>query len=80
MPERRPRRDPGAAGGLADADRIGATLPDQLQRGIDQHPPEIAMVIRLWRGRPADPTARFAAELAAGFGGGRIAPPNITRL
>ena len=30
MPERRPRRDPGAAGGLADADRIGATLPDQL--------------------------------------------------
>jgi hypothetical protein len=60
MPERRPRRDPGAAGSLADADGIRATLPDQLQRGIDQDPPEIAMVIRLWRSSPTDAAARFA--------------------
>ena len=51
MPERRPRRDAGAAGGLADADRVRPALADQLQRGVDQHPPEIAVVIGLWRGR-----------------------------
>jgi len=42
-----------------------------LQRCVDQDPPEIAMVIRLWRGRPADPTARFAGGSRGwGFGGG----------
>ena len=61
MPERRPRRDPGAAGGLADADRFRPTLTDQLQRGIDQDAPEIAVVIGLWRG-----------AAAARFGGGRF--------
>jgi len=59
MPERRPRRDAGAAGGLADADRLRAALADQLQRGVDQDAPEIAMVIGLWRGRPGRAAARF---------------------
>jgi len=47
MPERRPRRDAGAAGGLADADRLRPAFADQLQRGVDQDPPEIAVVVRL---------------------------------
>src|SRR5882757_9069429 len=58
MPERGAGRDAGAAGGLADADRIGAALANQLQRGVDQHPPEIAMVIRLRRGCAGGPAAR----------------------
>ena len=76
MPERRPRRDPGAAGGLADADRIGPALPDQLQRGVDQDPPEIAVVIGLWRGRPGTRRRDLAAvDLAAGgLAAGRMAP------
>jgi hypothetical protein len=60
MPERRPRRDAGAPGGLADADRLRPALADQLQRGVDQDPPEIAVVIRFWRGG--------ARHAAAGFG------------
>ena len=47
MPERRPRRDAGPARGLADADGIWPALADQLQRRIDQHAPEVAMVIGL---------------------------------
>jgi hypothetical protein len=49
MPEWRPRRYPGAAGGLADADGFGAALADQLQCGVDQDPAEVAVVIGLWR-------------------------------
>ena len=64
MPERRPWGDAGAAGGLADTDRLCATLADQLQRGIDQDTPEIAVVIGLWRGRPGHAAPRF--------GGGRF--------
>ena len=81
MPERRPRRNAGAAGGLADADGIGTALAHQLQRGVDQDPPEIAMVIRLWRWGAGNAAARFGG----GFGGpgiwrlGRIGPPSITR-
>ena len=68
MPERRPRRDAGAAGGLADADRLRPALADQLQRGVDQDAPEIAVVIRLWRSRPGRAAARFGGRgiLAAG--------------
>ena len=51
MPERRARRHPGAARGLAHADRFRAALPDQLQRGLDQGAPEIAVMIGLWRRR-----------------------------
>jgi hypothetical protein len=59
MPERRSRRHPGAAGGLADADGLGPTLANQLQRGIDQDAPEIAVVVGLWRRDAGRPAARF---------------------
>ena len=68
MPERRPRRDPGAAGGLADADRLRPALADQLQRGVDQDPPEIAMVIGFWRGARGTRRRGLATE----FGGRTI--------
>ena len=47
MPEWRPRRNPGPPGRFTDADRVRAALVHQLQRSIDQDPPEITMVIRL---------------------------------
>jgi hypothetical protein len=64
MPERRARRDPGAARGLAHAHRLRPAFAGQLQRRIDQHAPEIAMMIGLWRWR------RTVGERAFRFGGG----------
>ena len=43
-------------------------IADQLQRGVDQDPPEIAMVIGLWRGRPRNAAPRLGG---GGFGSGR---------
>ena len=80
MPERRPRRDAGAAGGLADADRLRPALLDQLQRGIDQDAPEVAMVIGLWRGRPGRAAARFGGGVGADLAAGRMPSPTITAL
>ena len=68
MPERRPRRYPGAAGGLADADRIHPALGNQLQRGIDQDAAEVAMVVGLWHRRAGG----TAARAHGGFGGRRF--------
>ena len=81
MPERRPRRDAGAAGGLADADRLRPALADQLQRGVDQDPPEIAVVIGLWRSRPGGAAARLGGGgLARDLAAGRMPSPTITAL
>ena len=81
MPERRPRRHAGAAGGLADADRLRPALADQLQRGVDQDPPEIAVVIGLWRGRPGRAAARFGGGFGSGdLAAGRMPSPTITAL
>jgi hypothetical protein len=63
MPERGPRRHPGAARSLAHAYRRGATLLNQLQRGLDQDAPEIAVMIGFWR------RWRAAAGSAFRFGG-----------
>ena len=49
MPERRARRDAGAAGGLAYAHRRGPAPLGQLQRRVDQDAPQVAMVIGLRR-------------------------------
>src|SRR5690349_8997766 len=82
MPERRPRRDPGAPGRLADADRLSPALSDQLQRGVDQDPPEIAMMIGLWHSSAGGSPARAGGSgLGSGwFGGTTHAPPYHHRL
>ena len=47
MPERCPRRYPGATCRLAHADGLGAALLDQSERRVDQHALEIAVMIGL---------------------------------
>ena len=82
MPERRPRGNAGAAGGLADTDRLCPALADQLQRGVDQDAPEIAVVIRFCRGRPGHAAARFGGGRFGSrrFGGRTHAPSYHHRL
>ena len=48
-----PGETPARRAASRDADRLGPALADQLQRGIDQHAAEVAMVIGLRRGGAA---------------------------